>query len=214
MNVVLMGPPGAGKGTQAAKLAVRHDLLYIATGNILRAAVHSGTALGKQVAGVLSAGQLVSDELMVGLMRDRLEQDDARGGWLLDGFPRTVRQAEALREMLDELDQTIHCVLVIAVPDAILIDRLAGRLTCRACGAATSRRDSSDGEGAPCPNCGQRALFVRDDDAEATVRERLEVYRRQTDPVAAVLQRFYPLRQVSGLGTPQAVAERLHSVLG
>ncbi len=214
MNVVLMGPPGAGKGTQAAGLAARHDLLYIATGNILRSAVHSGTTLGKQVASVLSAGQLVSDELMVGLIRARLEQDDARCGWLLDGFPRTVRQAEALRELLDELDQTIHVVVVITVPDEEIIGRLAGRLTCRACGATTNRRTLSAGQEAPCPVCGERALFVRNDDREETVRERLQIYRRSTDPVIAVLQRLYPLRQVSGLGTPLDVAERLHGVLG
>jgi adenylate kinase len=214
VNVVLMGPPGAGKGTQAARLAARHEMLYIATGNILRAAVHSGTTLGKQVADVLSSGQLVSDELMVGLIRNRLEQDDARRGWLMDGFPRTVAQAEALRQLLDELDQTIHAVVVMEVPHEVLIARLAGRLNCRACGATTSRQSLADGDRSPCPACGERALFVRNDDQEETVRERLEVYQRQTDPVVAVLRRLYPLRQVSGLGTPQEVAERLHGVLG
>jgi len=214
VNLVLMGPPGVGKGTQAAGLAARYQIQHIATGNILRAAVHSGTALGKQVAGVLHAGRLVSDSLMIDLIRDYLTQDEAHPGWLLDGFPRTVHQAESLRELLEELDQTIHAVVVLSVPEHVLVERLAGRLSCKACGATTSHDALPAGADSPCPVCGRNALFVREDDQEATVRRRLEVYRLQTDPVVAVLERYYPVRQVSGLGAPAEVAERLHGVLG
>ena len=214
MNVVLMGPPGVGKGTQAVKLAERFEMVHIATGNMLRAAVQDGSELGRQVAAVLKAGHLVSDDLMVEMIRHRLSLEDASAGWLMDGFPRTVKQVEALRELLDELDQTIHAVVLMAVPDDVIVGRLAGRLTCQACGATTSQAAVRDGEESACPTCGERKLYVRDDDREDTVRERLEVFRRQTDPVAEVLGRHYPLRKVSGLGTPQEVTERLTGVLG
>lgn len=215
MNVVLMGPPGVGKGTQAAQLVDRYEMLHISTGNILRAAVDSESALGRQVASVLKAGQLVSDDLMIELIRDCLERDDAHYGWLMDGFPRTVHQAEALHELLDELEQTVHAVVVMSVPDEVVVARLAGRLTCKACGATTSKQAlGENAEQAPCPSCGERALFVRDDDLEETVRRRLEVFWRQTEPVVEVLEKLYPVRRVSGLGTPFEVAERLHGVLG
>ena len=214
MNVVLMGPPGVGKGTQAAKLAARFEMVHIATGNMLRAAVQDGSELGKQVSAVLTMGHLVSDDLMVEMIRHRLTQQDVTAGWLMDGFPRTVKQVEALRELLDELDQTIHAVVLMTVPDDVIVGRLAGRLTCQACGATTSQTAVRDGEKSACPTCGERKLYVRDDDREDTVRKRLEVFRRQTDPVAEVLGRYYPLCKVSGFGTPQEVTERLTGVLG
>jgi len=214
LNVVLIGPPGVGKGTQAVVLAKKFEMEHISTGNMLRAAVHRGNELGKQVEAVLAAGDLVSDDLMVALIREKLVSDEARNGWLLDGFPRTVAQAEALNELLDELEQTIHAVVEMTVPDEVLVGRLTGRLTCRSCGATTHRSKVAEGEQSPCPECGQRELFVREDDTEATVRARLEVYRHSTDPVVEVLGRHYPLRKVSGDGTPEVVAERLCGVLG
>lgn len=214
LNVVLIGPPGVGKGTQAGILAKRFEMEHISTGDMLRAAVRSGSELGKRVEAVLAAGELVSDDLMVALIRERLEGDAADTGWLLDGFPRTVAQAEALKELLDELEQTIHAVVEMTVPDEVLVGRLTGRLTCRACGATTHRTRVEEGEQSPCPDCGQRELYQREDDTETTVRARLEVYRQSTDPVVEVLGRHYPLRKVSGDGTPQEVAERLNGVLG
>jgi len=214
VNVVLIGPPGVGKGTQAAGLSRRFEMVHIATGNILRAAVHDQSAFGKQVAKVLTSGQLVSDDLMVDLIRKRLAEDDAQQGWLMDGFPRTVAQAEALTGLLDDLDQTIHAVIRMSVPDDVIVARLAGRLSCHTCNATTSREQVPEGEGGPCPTCGARDLFVRDDDREETIRERLAVFQAQTDPAVALLGRQYPLREVSGVGTPQEVAERLNGVLG
>lgn len=214
MNVVLMGPPGVGKGTQAAGLAKRYGMMHISTGNILRAAVHDGTDLGRRVASVLKAGDLVSDDLMVDVIRERLDRDEARYGWLMDGYPRTVPQAETLQGLLEELDQTVHAVVVMAVPDEVVVARLAGRVTCKACGATTSQNALAAGLASACPHCGQHALFVRDDDREETVRQRLAVFWRQTDPVVAVLEKVYPVRRVSGLGSPHEVAERLNGVLG
>jgi adenylate kinase len=214
LNVVLIGPPGVGKGTQAVILAEKFEMVHISTGDMLRAAIRGGSELGRQVEAVLTAGELVSDDLIVALIRERLESDEARQGWLLDGFPRTVAQAEALKELLDELEQTIHAVVEMTVSDEVLVRRLTGRLTCRACGATTHRSKVADGERSPCPTCGEPGLYQREDDTEATVRARLEVYRRSTDPVVQVLGRHYPLRKVSGDGTPREVAERLQGVLG
>ena len=214
LNVVLIGPPGVGKGTQAVIMAKKYEMKHISTGNILRAAVHGGSELGKQVEAVLAAGELVPDDLMVDLIREQLLSDEARLGWLLDGFPRTVAQAEVLQELLEELDQTIHAVVEMTVPDKVLVDRLAGRLTCESCGATTHVSRVTDGVESPCPVCNEKALFVREDDHEDTIRARLEVYRHSTDPVVEVLGRNYPLRKVSGDGTPQEVSARLGSVVG
>ncbi len=214
LNVVLIGPPGVGKGTQAVMLAEKLEMLHISTGDMLRAAIRSGSELGKKVEAVLAAGELVSDDLMVNLIRERLESEEARAGWLLDGFPRTVAQAEALQELLDEIDQTIHAVVEMTIPDEVILERLTGRLTCRSCGATTHVSRVPDGLESACPVCREKTLFIRDDDREETIRTRLEVYRHSTDPVVQVLGRHYPLRKVSGHGTPEEVGTRLRDVLG
>lgn len=214
MNLVLVGPPGGGKGTQAARLVRQLALLPIATGDILRAAVAGGTDLGEQVAAILEAGGLVADDVMVRLIRERLSAADARYGWLLDGFPRTVPQAEALVRNLEEIEQTVHAVVRLSAPDEEILTRLTGRLTCRECGVITSRAAVPAGENGACPGCGREALFVRNDDHEETIRRRLEIYRRETEPVAEMLSRHYPLRNVSGVGTPEDVNQRLRNVLG
>ena len=214
LNVVLIGPPGAGKGTQAVILVEKYEMVHISTGNILRAAIHDGSELGQKVEAVLATGELVSDDLIEDLIREQLTSDEARLGWLMDGFPRTVAQAEVLQELLEDLDQTIHAVVEMTVPDKVLVGRLAGRLTCESCGATTHVSKVTDGADSPCPVCNEKALFVRDDDHEDTIRARLEVYRHSTDPVVEVLGRNYPLRQVSGDGTPQEVSARLCSVVG
>lgn len=213
MNVVIMGPPGCGKGTQATGIVESYRVTHISTGDMLRAAVKSGSELGQRVESILAAGELVSDELMMDLIRERLQQDDARGGWLLDGFPRTVPQAEGLLALLQEIGQPVDTVVSLEVPDEEIVRRLSGRLTCRECGHTTNR-DAVDAA-APdrCHQCGASALYQRDDDKEETIRTRLQVYRSKTYPAAETLGQQYPLLRVDGLGTPAEIAQRITGAL-
>ncbi len=212
MNVIIMGPPGCGKGTQAAGIVENWQLLHISTGNILRAAVKSGSELGGQVESILAAGELVSDDLMMDLIRDRLQQGDASSGWLLDGFPRTVPQAKGLVELLAEIGQPVDAVVSLEVPDDEVVKRLAGRLTCRECGHTTNRA-GLEADTDQCPQCGAHALYVRDDDREETVRNRLQVYREKTYPAAATLGEHCTLKRVAGMGKPAEVSQRIKSAL-
>jgi adenylate kinase len=213
MNVIIMGPPGCGKGTQAANIVSELGLTHISTGDMLRAAVKSGSELGQKVKAVLAAGELVSDELMMDLIRDRLQQADAQGGWLLDGFPRTVPQAKGLVQLLEELEKPVGSVVSLEVPDEEIVRRLAGRLTCPDCGFVTNKQDLSPTSGGKCPRCSRGPMVQREDDKEETVRNRLEVYRVKTYPAAASLGQHYPLLRVDGLGTPEAVAQRISRAL-
>ena len=209
MNVVLSGPPGSGKGTQAALFAEANALRHISTGELLRAAVAAGSDLGRRVEGILAGGELVPDDLMMEIIRERLAS--LGGGWLLDGFPRTVAQAAGLAALLDELGQAIDAVIDLEVPDEEIVRRLAGRLTCGDCGRVTARdRLGPDGG---CPQCGGCNLQVRADDREETVRNRLAVFRAKTGPAVAELGRRYPLKRVDGRGDPAAVAQRIAGAL-
>lgn len=215
MNVVLMGPPGSGKGTQASELAAERGLAHIATGFILRNAVKAGTGLGRQVEAVLADGGLVPDAIMMDLIEEHLAAPTAQQGWLLDGFPRTRPQALGLQARLSGLGQTIDRVVVLDVPDDVIVARISRRLTCGACGEGIAHptvvRD--DIGQLTCPHCGKASLYQRPDDHEATVRSRLEVYREQTVPAEDALKAHYPLRRVNGVGDLQAVAERIRSAL-
>ncbi len=210
MNLIIMGPPGGGKGTQAEGIVERHGVTHISTGDMLRAAVKSGSELGARVEKTLAAGELVGDELMMELIRDRLQQGDARErGWLLDGFPRTVPQAEGLIGLLDDLGQDVAAVISIEVPDEEIVRRLSGRLTCPDCGYVTHRDRGEAAAGDPCPRCGKGPLVQRADDREETVRNRLRVYREKTYPAAETLGRRYPLLRVDGTGRPSDVTQRI-----
>ncbi|MHB8078386.1 MAG: adenylate kinase [Candidatus Krumholzibacteriia bacterium] len=209
MNLVLAGPPGSGKGTQAALLAQGRALRHISTGELLRGTVASGTELGRRVEGILDRGELVPDDLVMTLIRNRLAADG--GGWLLDGFPRTVAQAEGLVPLLADLSQPVDAVIVLQVPDDEIVRRIAGRLSCGGCGLVTSH--DRLGAGGSCPRCGSHDLRVRADDREDTVRNRLTVYRAQTQPALEALGRWYPLRWVDGRGEAAAVAQRIAGVL-
>jgi adenylate kinase len=214
MNVIIMGPPGCGKGTQADGIVAHLGVVHISTGDMLRAAVRSGSELGRRVEAVMNAGELVSDDLMMEIIRERLQQDDAlRSGWLLDGFPRTVPQAEGLIELLDEIEQPVGAVISLEVPDEEIVRRLAGRLTCRECGAVTHRDALPAAAPDTCPRCGAQALYQRDDDTEETVRNRLAVYRNKTYPAAGKLGERYPWQRIEGTGSPEAVAQRIRDVL-
>ena len=221
MNIVIMGPPGVGKGTQSHWIVEDRKITHISTGDILRGAIRRGTELGKKVQVVMNAGDLVSDELMMELIKDRLSQDDATSGWLLDGFPRTAFQAAALTVLLNEIEQSIDKILVIRAPADEIVRRLAGRITCRVCNEVMNLTGLGNVTPTYCPFCGNAkdearskpALYQRADDTEDTIRHRLEVFRKKTLPAAWTLEEDYPLAEIDGLGTVAEVAHRIADVL-
>lgn len=189
MKLILLGPPGAGKGTQAKMLAECFGIPQISTGEILRAAVKDGTPMGIKAKAFMDAGGLVPDEVVVGIVRERLQQDDCSSGFILDGFPRTVAQADALEVNLAEMGKELDAVISLGVDTEALVERLTGRRSCQTCGRGYHLRfDPPQVEGL-CDACGG-ALFQRDDDREATIRKRLSVYHDQTAP----LVRYYGAR--------------------
>jgi len=197
MNVMLLGAPGAGKGTQAAKLIERYGLAHISTGDILRKAVADRTPLGLEAKSYMDKGELVPDDVVIGLVRERLQQPDTAAGFILDGFPRTVVQAEALDGVLAELGKKLDAVITVDVDQDALITRLTARRTCTACGAifnVVSQPESADGV---CPSCGG-GLMQRADDTIATVTNRLDVYERSTMPLIGYYRDAGLLRSVDG----------------
>lgn len=175
MKIMLIGPPGAGKGTQAKRICERFSLAHISTGDILRAEIKAGSALGLSAKSYLDSGALVPDDVILGIVKNRIEQDDCKAGFLFDGFPRTLVQAQALAQIV-----ALDAVIALEVPKEALIRRISGRRVCRNCGATTHVNDLAGKT--DCSACGG-ALYQRDDDAEATVAKRLEVYEAQTQPL-------------------------------
>jgi adenylate kinase len=206
LNVVVMGPPGAGKGTQAERFAREHDIPKISTGDILRDAVSSKTPLGDQVKALMERGDLVGDDLMIGIVDDRLTRPDAERGFVLDGFPRTVPQARALDQMLEGRGPLV--VVEIRVPDEELVRRVRGRRICATCGLTVSPFGDDAGRGEVCGTCGGR-LVSRSDDAESVVRDRLKVYWRETQPMIAFYQARPTYRVVNGAEAPERVRDAL-----
>ena len=182
MYLLLMGPPGAGKGTQAAKLVERYDIPHVSTGDIFRGALQERTPLGLEAKRYMDVGALVPDQVTVGITRERLAKSDCIGGFILDGFPRTLQQAQALDQMLAKMGIRLNKVVNIAVPDQELIPRLTGRRICQSCGATYHMEFRPPAQQNVCDRCGGE-LYQRTDDQEETVRERLEVYRLQTQPL-------------------------------
>jgi adenylate kinase len=182
VRLIFLGPPGAGKGTQAKALAREWGVPQVSTGEMLRDAVKAGTPLGREAQRVMESGGLVSDDVMVGIIAERLRQRDAAPGFILDGFPRTIAQAEALNRLLKDLGQGLDSVVYFDVPEVELIRRLTGRRLCRQCQTAYHLVSAPPKRDGICDRCGGE-LYQRDDDSEATVRHRLEVYARQTAPL-------------------------------
>ena len=182
MKIILMGPPGAGKGTQAEKLVDLYQIPHISTGDMFRKAQKDGTELGLKAKSYMDQGQLVPDEVTVGIVKERLAEADCREGFLLDGFPRTVQQADALDTILAELDMALDCVVNIEVDKAFLVDRLTGRRVCRACGATYHIANKAPKVEGVCDKCGGE-LYQRGDDTIETVSNRLDVYAAQTAPL-------------------------------
>lgn len=182
MYILLMGPPGAGKGTQAEKLIREYGIPQISTGDMFRAAVKSGTALGKEAKSYMNKGALVPDSVTVGIVKERLAQDDCKKGWILDGFPRTTAQASALDAILHDLGIQLTAVLDFNVNRDDLVKRVSGRLVCRQCGASFHKEFRPPKQEGVCDNCGGE-LYQRADDNEVTVRERLAVYDTSTKPL-------------------------------
>jgi adenylate kinase len=212
-NLVLLGPPGAGKGTQAGRIVAEYAIPHISTGDILRGAVKNQTPMGLEAKKYMDAGDLVPDSVVIGIVKDRLLEPDTAKGFLMDGFPRTIPQAEALDSALDELDRAISKVVVILVDEEDLVARLSGRRVCRYCQAPFHVLWGPPKNPGVCDKCGGE-LYQRDDDSEATVRNRLEVYRNQTEPLIDYYDKAGVVARIDGAKTPDAVYEDIRTALG
>jgi adenylate kinase len=191
MNIVLLGAPGAGKGTQAAKLVAEYDIAHISTGDILRAAVKAGTPLGLEAKSFMDAGELVPDSVVIGLVKERLQEKDTEKGFILDGFPRTSAQAVALSSELAELERGIDAAIAVVVDPEVIVERLTSRRICRACGSiGTATNDV-------CPVC-EGEMYQRDDDKPETVRNRLDVYAKSTAPLIDYYRGADLLKEIDG----------------
>jgi adenylate kinase len=212
LNLILLGPPGAGKGTQAERLQEDFDLAYIATGDILRKAVADQTELGQKAKEYMDNGDLVPDEIIIGVILECVESESAHDGFLLDGFPRSVGQAEALEEALGRLERQLTAVLCIEAPDDEIVRRLSGRRQCVEAGHVYNVHTDPPKNDMVCDQDGSR-LIQRDDDREATVRKRLDVYHRQTSPLVSFYEERGLLRRFDGTRTPTEVHDHIRATI-
>lgn len=213
MRLILLGPPGAGKGTQAARLKERYGIVQLSTGDMLRAAVAAGSAVGKQAKAVMERGELVSDEIVIGVISERIDQPDAANGYILDGFPRTVAQAAALDRLLAGKGGRLDAVIELAVDDTALVERISGRFSCARCGEGyhdSFKRPAAEGV---CDKCGAKDFKRRPDDNAQTVASRLKVYHQQTAPLIAYYRGQGLLKSVDGMADIDAVTKALTDIL-
>ncbi|CAH0347532.1 adenylate kinase [Bacillus sp. CECT 9360] len=213
MNLVLMGLPGAGKGTQAERIVEKYDIPHISTGDMFRAAIKDGTELGLQAKSFMDKGELVPDEVTIGIVRERLSKEDCKKGFLLDGFPRTVAQAEALENILADLDRQIHHVINIDVDKNILMERLTGRRICKNCGATYHLVFNPPAVEGKCDRCGGE-LYQRADDNEETVQNRLDVNLKQTKPLLDFYEEKGYVRNINGQQDINQVFVDVNELLG
>ena len=214
MNLILMGPPGAGKGTQAKRLKDGRGLIQLSTGDMLRATVESGSEVGQQAKAIMERGELVSDEIMIAMIRDRIQQPDCENGFILDGFPRTIAQAEALDEMLTKMDVRLDHVIEMKVDDGILVDRISGRFSCTNCGTGYHDRFQKPQKEGVCDSCGGTEFTRRKDDNAETVTSRLEAYHAQTAPLLPYYKEHGALKTVDGMADIDEVTRQIEAVLG
>lgn len=213
MNIILLGPPGAGKGTQASRLNAERGMVQLSTGDMLRAAVAAGTPVGLKAKAVMEAGELVSDEIVTGILSERLDQPDVKQGFILDGYPRTAAQAESLERLLVEKGMALDYVIELAVDEEALVDRITGRYSCAKCGEGYHDRYKQPKVAGTCDVCGSHEFKRRPDDNEATVRNRLVEYRAKTAPILPFYEAKGLVRRVDGMAPIGEVNTAIEAIL-
>lgn len=213
MNIILLGPPGAGKGTQARRLVDEHDMVQLSTGDMLRAAKSSGTEMGRKVADVMARGDLVTDDIVIGLISEQLDGDAGSHGLIFDGFPRTLAQADALEDLLMRKGRSLDAVVEMRVDDDALVDRISGRFTCAKCGEVYHDASKPTADANLCDRCGSTEFTRRSDDNAESVRVRLSNYYRNTAPLIGYYHAKGKLRVVDGLGDMESVSSEIRKAL-